>query len=137
MGFKASLDGVLTENDTNIFLEKTVQEFIWGYDDKLTKMGRQFMPEGALKSDQFGLFAGRNHSVDARFSVNTGKGNLDKLGILKRFNNETSYYVWPGKGCDKVKGVSRTQLFTLLNADFYHEISRVFSYRRCLYGIFL
>ena len=106
MGFKASLDGVLTENDTNIFLEKTVQEFIWGYDDKLTKMGRQFMPEGALKSDQFGLFAGRNHSVDARFSVNTGKGNLDKLGILKRLNNETSYYVWPGKGCDKVKGAS-------------------------------
>ena len=104
MGFKAATSGMLTENDTQIFVKRTVQEIVWGYDDKLTEMGRQFMPDSGLKSDKFGLFAGRNHSVDARFTVFTGEGNLDQLGILKLFNNKSSYEVWPGKDCDRLRG---------------------------------
>ena len=109
MGFKAATSGMLTENDTQIFVKRTVQEIVWGYDDKLTEMGRQFMPDSGLKSDKFGLFAGRNHSVDARFTVFTGEGNLDQLGILKLFNNKSSYEVWPGKDCDRLRGKLRVK----------------------------
>ena len=58
MGFKAAIDSMTTANDRKVFLERTVQEVIWGYDCKLTEMGRQFMPDAGLKSDKFGLFAG-------------------------------------------------------------------------------
>ena len=47
------------------FVNRTADEIIWGYDDPLTKMGREFS-EG-LKSDQFGLMAGTNYTFYGRF----------------------------------------------------------------------
>ena len=39
MGFKAFL-GMMDEGSKQIFVRKTVQEIIWGYDDQLSSMAR-------------------------------------------------------------------------------------------------
>jgi hypothetical protein len=39
MGFKAFLN-MMDDTAKQIFLRKTVKEFLWGYDDQLTSMAR-------------------------------------------------------------------------------------------------
>ena len=84
------------------FVNRTADEIIWGYDDPLTKMGREFS-EG-LKSDQFGLMAGTNYTFYGRFRSHTGNGDLSSLGQIQSFNGEKNYNKWSDPKCDKIKG---------------------------------
>ena len=46
---KATVQSMLEDQVLPTFVNRTVHEIIWGYDDPLTKMGREFS-EGTLKS---------------------------------------------------------------------------------------
>lgn len=62
------------------------------------------MPADGLKSDQFGLLAGKNYSVDGRVSTHTGYNDLTKVGNIMSFNGKEKYDVWPTEACDTIKG---------------------------------
>ena len=62
------------------------------------------MPADGLKTDKFGLLAGKNYSVDGRIRVNTGSYDLSQLGQIRSFNENEFYNVWPDTKCDKLKG---------------------------------
>lgn len=72
MGFKATINSMIDSKSLTAFVRRSVDELMWGYDDKLTALGRTFMPQNGLKSDQFGLLVGKNFSVDSRIRVHTG-----------------------------------------------------------------
>jgi scavenger receptor class B protein 1 len=103
-GFKAAINMLGEDKAQPIFVRKTVQEVLWGYDDKLTEMGRKFMPSADLKTDQFGLLAGKNMSSDGVYVVYTGSDDLTRLGQIKSFKGQEYYNVWPSPECDKIIG---------------------------------
>ena len=103
MGFKATVNTMVGENVVlPTFVNRTVDQVIWGYDDPLTKMGREFS-EG-LKSDKFGLMAGTNYTMYGRFRSHTGQGDLSSLGQIRAFNGEENYHKWSDPECDKIRG---------------------------------
>ena len=106
MGFKATMSTMLGDEALHLFVKKTTNDILWGYDDKLTEIGKTFS-EG-LKSDKFGLFVGKNFSVDGRVRTHTGENDLDMLGQVFSFNGKENYGIWPDKECDKMKGNLRT-----------------------------
>ena len=123
MGFKASINAMIGNEGTSLFIEKSVKDIIWGYDDKLTAMGRSFMPAGALKSDQFGLLVGKNYSVDGRMRVHTGASDLTMVGQIKSFNEQETYNVWPDKKCDQMRGADGSFMEPMLNMNSRLEIT--------------
>ena len=48
------------------FVELTVREILWGYENKLIQLSRSIFPEGeGYPFDEFGLFKGKNGTVSA------------------------------------------------------------------------
>ena len=46
------------------FVELTVREILWGYENKLIQLSRSIFPEGeGYPFDEFGLFKGKNGTV--------------------------------------------------------------------------
>ena len=123
MGFKASINAMLGTEGQDLFIEKPVNDIIWGYDDKLTAMGRSFMPAGALKSDQFGLLVGTNYSVYGRIRSHTGASDLSMVGQIKSFNDQDIYNVWPDESCDKMRGADGSFMEPMLDMNSRVEIT--------------
>ena len=85
-GFEMALNSGLERNEsTQMFLVKTVQEVIWGYDCELTQMASMMLPADQIKTPgKFGLLAGQNLSSDGKMTVNTGQTDITRLGDVVR-----------------------------------------------------
>ena len=76
-GFESALKTMTREDSTRLFLKKTVQEALWGYDCELTAMASMMLPPDEVKTPgRFGLFAGQNMSSDGKMTVNTGQSDI-------------------------------------------------------------
>lgn len=48
MGFKATINAMIGNEKLPVFVQKSVHELIWGYDDKLTELGMSILLTGCL-----------------------------------------------------------------------------------------
>lgn len=122
MGFKAAINMKLGGEPLPVFVRKSVKDIIWGYDDKLTAMGRAFLPSNALTSDQFGLMVGKNATVDKRYRIFSGKGNLAELGQVRMLDGQQNFNVWPTRECDHISGGDGSFMAPDLDMDSKLEI---------------
>ena len=105
MGFQAGLDMITGGSEMPLFIEKTVDEVIWGYDDKLSAMASVILPPEEVKAPgKFGLFAGQNLTSDGMMTVNTGQTDITQLGEVLRFRNKTHFNAWKTRECNRVQG---------------------------------
>ncbi|XP_051172035.1 scavenger receptor class B member 1-like [Leptopilina boulardi] len=87
------------------FLKLSAGEYLWGYDDELFNYGKPFISmKQHIPFDKFGLLALKSGLSNDRFTINTGEMDMDKLGIIERFNGMESRNVWGDEECDKITG---------------------------------
>ncbi len=68
-----------------LLIKKTVNEILFGYEDKLLSY---LLPLNLVPSDRVGLFIDKNNTVDGVYTVNTGGDNYKNVGQVERYNYE-------------------------------------------------
>lgn len=106
------------------FINLTAGEFLWGYDDDIISVIKQFDSHNQLMPfDKFGMLAAvrggwyrvpwETHGdvslqkvglSKERFTVGSGEGGLEDLGLIQQINGVDSFDVWGDKVCDKITG---------------------------------
>ncbi|XP_045478674.1 protein croquemort-like isoform X2 [Harmonia axyridis] len=100
---------LLEEKQIKLTVTKTVREFLFeGYNDTLLNFLKKIHLKGIdIPFDKFGWFYNRNGSAtyDGNFTMFTGADDIDKLGIITRWNQSPKSPAYPGF-CGMVNGTS-------------------------------
>nr|CDS17369.1 lysosome membrane protein 2 [Echinococcus granulosus] len=75
---------------SQLFLNKTVSEMIWGYEDPALKFISKFITVETI----IGLYPGKNDSAGPTFEVEDGVQNTTKVGQILTFNGHREMSVW-------------------------------------------
>ncbi|XP_039283891.1 protein croquemort isoform X2 [Nilaparvata lugens] len=97
----------LTLMSQGVHVTKPVRQLLFdGYSDPLVTLGHTFSSANS-PFDRFGWFYKRNgsYSFDGTFTINTGVTDMNRLGVLERWNYNTRTSFYPGR-CGNVYGGS-------------------------------
>ncbi|KAH8233171.1 hypothetical protein KR026_005042, partial [Drosophila bipectinata] len=87
------------------FVQVSVGQLLWGYEDPLLKLAKDVVPkEQKLPYEEFGLLYGKNGTSSDRVTVNTGVDDIDKYGIIDKFNGRTHLPHWTTDNCNRLDG---------------------------------
>ncbi|NXG13931.1 SCRB1 protein, partial [Grallaria varia] len=98
------------------FMNRTVGEIMWGYDDPLLSIINALVPGLIPFKGKFGLFAEFNSSNTGLFTVNTGMKNISQVHMVDSWNGlkkaillstpvlQVSY--WRSSACNMINGTS-------------------------------
>ena len=86
------------------FVEVSVGQLLWGYDDPLLKLAKDVVPkEQTLPYDQFGLLYGKNGTAPDAYTVFTGQSDVTKYGMMDKWNGKNALGHWTSP-CDGIMG---------------------------------
>ncbi|XP_076321112.1 scavenger receptor class B member 1-like isoform X4 [Tachypleus tridentatus] len=110
-----------------IFIQRTVRQLVYeGYPDFLTVIAPLIHSEVPKTHGHFGWFYGKNNTNDGEFTVFTGKGDLNKFGVIEKWNGSRSLKYWTGS-CNTIAGsngelgpplASKQETVTIFQTDF-------------------
>ncbi|XP_046666332.1 protein peste-like [Homalodisca vitripennis] len=111
---RTSVSTAIRMTEQHIHIRRTVRELLFeGYSDRLINMARSMPVFSSVKVpfDKFAWFYKRNGTsfMDGTFNMNTGVGDIQKIGKLENWNYRTSTDYFPGE-CGNVEGTTG-QLF--------------------------
>ena len=105
-------------NDTSVFVDHTVEEWLFGYDDPIFKLLHHFA--SLLHIDipsKFGLFVGYNNSNDGVYLVNTGKGDITQTNQILKWNGHDKVFWWTSAEANMINGTDGTFLSPKVNSS--------------------
>jgi hypothetical protein len=107
---------------TDLFVKKTVQEILWGYEDATLKSLenlRQNFPNtiGKVLKDPidpvFGMLIGQNDSTSpGEIEIDLGTNNFELANQIKTINNNTHMNYWYSEDANKIQGTDGGQMMT-------------------------
>lgn len=87
------------------FVEVTVDQLLWGYEDPLLKLAKDVVPkEQKLPYEEFGLMYGKNGTSPDNVTVFSGGGDISQFGLIDRFNGQTHLLHWKTEKCNRLNG---------------------------------
>ena len=87
------------------FVEVSVAQFLWGYEDPLLKLAKDVVPsDQKLPYEQFGLFYEKNGTGKDNYTIFTGSSDIKKYGLLDNWNGKAFFGHWTDSECDSVMG---------------------------------
>ncbi|XP_044750062.1 protein croquemort-like isoform X2 [Coccinella septempunctata] len=111
---------LLEEKRVELTVTKTAKEFLFeGYNDTLLTLLKKIHLKGIdIPFDKFGWFYNRNGSstYDGNFTMYTGADDIQKLGIITRWNQSPRSPEYPGY-CGMVNGTSGELWYPLKDAE--------------------
>ena len=132
----------------HIFINKTVSEYIWGYDPPpLVELLKALLKKFGIKlPDKIGLFTGDNGNGtnDGVYNIWTGTSDLDKYNIIDTWNDERSLIWWNDKYCNAINGsdgtgwhpfISKDDILYLFSTDICRSIYIQYDHSRSVKGI--
>ncbi|XP_008837471.1 scavenger receptor class B member 1 isoform X2 [Nannospalax galili] len=88
------------------FMNRTVGEILWGYDDPLVNFLNKYFPNMFPIKGKFGLFVGMNNSDSGIFTVFTGVKNFSKIHLVDKWNGLSKIDYWHSDQCNMINGTS-------------------------------
>ncbi|MGH0134486.1 UNVERIFIED_CONTAM: hypothetical protein FKN15_055211 [Acipenser sinensis] len=82
------LNNAVKQTNSSLFQTRTVKEMLWGYEDPILKQLR-------LPDPHTGVFYPYNGTADGYYNIFTGRGNIEKLGIIDRWQGMPVYISLP------------------------------------------
>ncbi|CAG9831379.1 unnamed protein product [Diabrotica balteata] len=98
---RLAFSGLLSGMDEEPFLKIAADSFITGYKDRLYDLAKAFMPDNMPA--QMGVLAPKIGQTPYRITINNGKDDIDRLGIVEKFNGETELDYYAGGECNSIK----------------------------------
>lgn len=88
------------------FLNKTVEELMWGYESGLVDFLNKYLPGMLPTSGKFGLFSEFNNSNTGLFTINTGKDDIRNVHKVDSWNGLTELSYWRTPECNAINGTA-------------------------------
>ncbi|KAG9487610.1 scavenger receptor class B member 1 isoform X2 [Eleutherodactylus coqui] len=88
------------------FMNRTVKEVLWGYNDPFLNFVNNLMPGLLPFKDKFGLFADFNNSNTGVFLVNTGVEDISKVQMIDTWNGLKEVNFWNSEQANMVNGTA-------------------------------
>ncbi|XP_058046310.1 platelet glycoprotein 4-like isoform X1 [Ahaetulla prasina] len=119
---QALMDIWMKASKSNFLQTRTVKELLWGYEDPFLKK----IPMVKVKT-VVGVFYPYNETLDGPYQIYSGKGDLNKKGIIVTFNNSRTVPHWKSY-CGMVNGTDGASFHPFMNKS---EELRFFSSDIC------
>ncbi|NWW87843.1 SCRB1 protein, partial [Rhynochetos jubatus] len=103
---KLLLSGALASLKQEAFMNRTVGEIMWGYEDPLIETINTFVPGLIPFKGKFGLFAQMNNSNSGLFTVFTGMKNVSRVHMVDLWNGLKKVNYWRSNECNMINGTS-------------------------------
>ncbi|XP_054568632.1 scavenger receptor class B member 1 isoform X1 [Eptesicus fuscus] len=88
------------------FMNRTVGEVMWGYDDPLISLIHKYLPGVFPFKGKFGLFAEFNNSDSGLFTVFTGVKDFSRVHLVDKWNGVSKVNYWHSDQCNMINGTS-------------------------------
>ncbi|XP_029778765.1 scavenger receptor class B member 1 isoform X1 [Suricata suricatta] len=88
------------------FMNRTVGEILWGYEDPLVHLVNKYFPDMLPFKGKFGLFAELNNSDSGLFTVFTGVKDFNRIHLVDKWNGLSKVTYWHSDQCNMINGTS-------------------------------
>ncbi|XP_004690688.1 PREDICTED: scavenger receptor class B member 1 isoform X2 [Condylura cristata] len=106
MSLKVMMALMLTSFGEHAFMNRTVGEIMWGYDNKFLNFLNQYFPNVIPFKGKFGLFAELNNSDSGLFTVFTGVKDLSRIHQVDKWNGLSKVNYWRSDQCNMINGTA-------------------------------
>ncbi|PKU35372.1 scavenger receptor class b member 1 [Limosa lapponica baueri] len=103
---KLLLSGALAGLKQEAFMNRTVGEILWGYDDPLIDTINTLVPGLLPFKGKFGLFMEFNNSNSGLFTVYTGMKNISRVHMVDSWNGLKKVNYWRSNECNMINGTA-------------------------------
>lgn len=131
------LNNAVKQTNSSLFQTRTVKEMLWGYEDPILKQLR-------LPDPHTGVFYPYNGTADGYYNIFTGRGNIEKLGIIDRWQGKGKLTTWQDPYCDMINGtdgsvfppfIDKRKLLDFFSSDICRSVFAEYESSRVLKGI--
>lgn len=125
----AAVNGALLALNETLIVTKPANEMIFGYKDNLLSFLKKFnvIDGDLIPSEYVGLFMDKNNTYEGTYTVFTGADDVNKLGVIERFNFADTVSVWSSSWANMINGTDGT-----LYAPFMDKSKPVFIFNNDL-----
>ncbi|NXK85810.1 SCRB1 protein, partial [Formicarius rufipectus] len=103
---KVIVSGALVGLKQKAFMNRTVGEILWGYEDSLIDTINALVPGLIPFKGKFGLFVELNNSHSGLFTVNTGMKNISQVHMVDTWNGLKKVNYWRSNECNMINGTA-------------------------------
>ncbi|XP_037672711.1 scavenger receptor class B member 1 isoform X2 [Choloepus didactylus] len=103
---KLLLTMTLSSLGERAFMNRTVGEIMWGYEDPLVNLINKYLPGTLPFSSKFGLFAELNNSHSGLFTVFTGVRDFSRIHLVDKWNGLSKVNYWHSDQCNMINGTA-------------------------------
>ncbi|XP_018567422.1 scavenger receptor class B member 1-like isoform X2 [Anoplophora glabripennis] len=102
---RLAFSSFLTGLDEKPFVTLPADKFIIGYRNKLLDLSQSWTRLNGLESlssETVGILASKNGVQPNVITMNTGKADINKLGLIEKLNGKDHFEYWSTEECDRV-----------------------------------
>ncbi|XP_053938635.1 scavenger receptor class B member 1 isoform X2 [Cuculus canorus] len=103
---KFLLSGALSGLRQEAFMNRTVREIMWGYEDPLIDTINALVPGLIPFKGKFGLFVGLNNTNSGLFTVHTGMKDISRVHMVDSWNGLKKVNYWRSSECNMINGTA-------------------------------
>uniref|UniRef100_A0A8C5PBP5 Scavenger receptor class B member 1 n=1 Tax=Leptobrachium leishanense TaxID=445787 RepID=A0A8C5PBP5_9ANUR len=100
------ISGAFATFGNEAFMNRTVKEILWGYEDPFLNFLNTFLPGKLPFKDKFGLFADFNDSDTGLFTINTGMEDITKVQMIDTWNGLKKVNFWNSNVTNMINGTA-------------------------------
>ncbi|XP_067663480.1 lysosome membrane protein 2-like [Haliotis asinina] len=139
-GFIQELTDLVLEGvGERLFLQLSISDIMWGYEDKLLKLVDDILQRTVNKTidDHFGLFYNQNGSDDGVYNINTGVNDASQFAVIRSWNYNSSLPYWTSVAANMINGtdgtmfppfVDKSQPLYLFSSDICRSLDVKYQY---------
>ncbi|XP_036027961.1 scavenger receptor class B member 1 [Onychomys torridus] len=105
-GLKLMMTLGLATMGQRAFMNRTVGEILWGYDDPFVNFLNKYFPDMFPIKGKFGLFVEMNNTDSGLFTVFTGVQNFSRIHLVDKWNGLSKINYWHSEQCNMINGTS-------------------------------
>ncbi|XP_063820663.1 scavenger receptor class B member 1 isoform X2 [Pseudophryne corroboree] len=100
------ISGAFTSFSQEPFMNRTVKDILWGYDEPFLNFINAILPGKLPFKGKFGLFADFNNTDSGRFTVNTGVEDISKVQMVDTWNGLKEVNYWNSEEANMINGTA-------------------------------
>nr|XP_033810871.1 scavenger receptor class B member 1 isoform X2 [Geotrypetes seraphini] len=100
------ISGAFATFGEKAFMNRTVEEIMWGYNSPLLEFMQLTLPNTIPIKGKFGLFTSFNNTNSGLFNIFTGVDDVKKVQMVDKWNGQKEVKFWNSKQCNMINGTA-------------------------------
>jgi len=86
----------------------SAKQLLFGYNDPLVLAAHFVFPKHLKPNTNMGLLLGRNGTLEETHTINTGRDDMSKFGLIERLNGRETLPMWKEPPCNSISASEGT-----------------------------